>query len=68
MCAAEIYTILIVFGYPSGRWQAPRSTIKKIVMHSTSPLHDKQTLKISWKSAKQIFQEKSSKNALKYGN
>ena len=37
-------------------------------LHNTSPPHDKQTLKISWKSAKQIFQEKSSKNALKYGN
>ena len=36
-------------------------------LHSTSPSHDKQTLKISWKSAKQIFQEKSSKIALKYG-
>ena len=24
MCAAETYKILIVFGYPPGRWQAPR--------------------------------------------
>ena len=27
MLAAETYTILIVFGYPSGRWQAPAAHI-----------------------------------------
>ena len=36
-------------------------------LHSTSPSHDKQTLKISWKSAYLFFQGKSSKNAIKYG-
>ena len=59
----------IVRASPEGRCprpEGPRAAEQNL--HSTSPSHDKQTLKISWKSAKQIFQEKSSKNALKYGN
>ena len=55
-------------GFSSPILNMLKSSVGYENLNSTRPSHDKQTLKISWKSAKHIFQEKSSKNALKYGN